>query len=177
MGPESPLAPHAGVPRDLSPWSLGLIWTQVTESHVNNEEGVGGGQSVSVPPHHPRVCLPEPPGINGCSVGWSVKEGAGPSLSCRLSRLEKRAESAHTQSGYLIFFHVCKDHVLNQTTALDFLLGCRWEHQLAARGFPGTVPSSVIWRSGLYPPSCCPTRPGPVLSRASQILQISTNTE
>lgn len=49
MDPESPLTPHAGVPRDLSPWSLGFIWTQVTESHVNNEEGVGGGQSVCVP--------------------------------------------------------------------------------------------------------------------------------
>lgn len=50
MAPESPLTPHAGVPRDLSPWSLEFIWTQVTESHVNNEEGgTGCGQSVCVP--------------------------------------------------------------------------------------------------------------------------------
>lgn len=65
LGPESPLAPHASVPRDLSPWSLGLIWTQVTESHVNNEEGVGGGQSVSVPP-------PPPPGSVSLSLLGSM---------------------------------------------------------------------------------------------------------
>lgn len=30
-------------------WNLEFISTQVTECHVNNEEGVGGGQSVCVP--------------------------------------------------------------------------------------------------------------------------------
>lgn len=99
-----------------------------------------------------RGLFPQPlPEINSPSVGWGGV-GGQPLSPLQAHRLEKGAICPpHTFFLTYFLFHVCKDHVLTQREAPDFLPGC-WNTQLQTQGRPPTgcpgPPSSLKWVPG-----------------------------
>lgn len=76
-----------------------------------------------------------PTPLDGHSVGWGAEgTGAGPSLSCRPSRLKREQIPTKHILPDPFLLHVWDDHVLSQTTAPDFFPG----HWLQLQGRPAS---------------------------------------